>query len=294
MKTIVVAEAGLCHLGNLEEAKNLCLIAKAAKCSYVKFQKRSPPYYSTPKEDWDKDRNTPFGVMNTLKYREKLEFEAYHYAQISEYCKNIGIKWAASAWDKNAVDFLNRDDVDLIKVPSAKLTDLELIEKVWSCFKDKIIVLSTGMSTHYDIINTVSLINSLDQGYYRHHSLFKKRYLLSCNSTYPIENLSEINLNRIKVLKELTNWHIGFSDHSYLLHTTIVAVALGAEMVERHICSTKHGIIHPDAQASVLPWGLQKMVNGIEEIEQAMGDGKIEVYDSEIPIRNKLRGIDVL
>lgn len=283
MNTITIAEAGLNHLGNLDEAKNLCLIAKAAGCDYIKFQKRSAPFYGTPENERDKDRNTPFGVMNTLKYREKLEFETYEYAQISEYCRQIGIKWTASVWDLNSVVFLRNRDIDLVKIPSCKITDFELIELVCKLFYDRTIVLSTGMSTENEIHRAVALIN---------HKHIGDKYLLSCNSSYPIENLSQINLNRINTLKNKYSpfWKIGFSDHSYLLHTTIASVALGATMIERHICSTKHGTVHPDAEASVLPWGLMKMINGIREVEQAMGDGKIEVYDSELPIRKKLRG----
>jgi len=273
----IIAEIGINHNGDLSIAKKLIDIAKVAGCDVVKFQKRNPDV-CVPEHQKSVMRDTPWGRMTYLEYKYKVEFEKKEYDEIDAYCKNVGIKWTASPWDLDSLDFLNQyDSLPFIKIPSALLTDLELIKKTTQTGKK--IIISTGMSTLDEVDAAVNTIKGTNA-----NASFA---VLHCNSTYPAPN-NELNLNCIQTLKDRYNCQVGYSGHEFGLTTTIASVCLGATIIERHI-TIDRTMWGTDQMCSVEPQGLIKLVRGVKELQAALGDGKKVVTETEKPIRDKLR-----
>ena len=272
----VIAEIGINHNGDLSIAKKLIDIAKVAGCDVVKFQKRNPDV-CVPEHQKTVMRDTPWGRMSYLDYKYKVEFNQIEYDEIDVYCKNNEIKWTASPWDLDSLDFLNQYDIPFIKIPSALLTDLELIRE--STKTGKKIIISTGMSTIDEIDNAVNAIKEVNE---------KASYaILHCNSTYPAPN-NELNLKCIETLKNKYKCEVGYSGHEFGLTTTIASICLGATIIERHI-TLDRTMWGTDQMCSVEPQGLIKLVRGIKELNDAIGDGIKVVTETEKPIRDKLR-----
>ena len=146
--TYIIGEIGLNHNGCLDTALDLVDVAKECGCDAVKFQKREPRV-CTPKSEWDKVRETPWGDMSYIEYREKIEFGIYDYDEINNYCIDINIDWSASAWDLESLEFLSVYKLPYIKIPSAKITDYTLLREANRLFDN--IIISTGMSTLNEI-----------------------------------------------------------------------------------------------------------------------------------------------
>lgn len=274
-KTYIIAEIGINHNGDLDIAKRLIDIAALSGCDAVKFQKRNPDV-CVPEHQKNIMRDTPWGTMTYLEYKYRVEFEKAEYDEIDRYCAEKGIKWSASPWDMNSLEFLQQYELPFIKLPSAMLTNNELVE---ACAKSgKKLILSTGMSTEEEIDIAVSLIR-------KHTENFA---ILHCNSTYPAP-IIELNLSTIATLKNKYKCEVGYSGHEFRIGTTVAAVYLGATILERHI-TLDRTMWGTDHLSSVEPQGLIKLVKGVRELEEAYGDGIIQVTESEKPIRTKLRG----
>ena len=212
-----------------------------------------------------------------------MEFGKEEYDEIDRYCKEQGIAWSASPWDLDSVEFLTQYDIPFIKLPSASLTDDNLLSACVEKFPK--VIFSTGMSTEEEVNHAVEVLRYAQLHYNKKHPIG----LLHCNSTYPAP-VNELNLSAIKTLKEkYPDFIIGYSGHEMLLGTTVASVLLGAEIIERHITLDRN-MEGSDHSASVTPHGLFKLVSGIRELEQAYGDGVIQVTESEKPVREKLRG----
>jgi N-acetylneuraminate synthase len=270
----VIAEIGLNHNGSVELAKRLVDAAVLAGCDAVKFQKRTPEL-STPPEQRNVPRETPWGTMTYLEYRYKVEFGKDEYAEIDRYCRDRKIAWFASCWDEPSVDFIAQFDPPAYKVASASLTDHALLTHTIKTGKP--IMLSSGMSTAAEIDDGVGLVPNA------------QLLLFHATSTYPCPP-AELNLRLVPALKAKFDCPIGYSGHEVGLQTTVAAVALGANMVERHI-TLDRAMWGSDQAASVEPSGFARLVRDIRVVEQAMGDGIKKVYDSELPIRKKLRRV---
>ena len=284
MKTYVIAEIGLNHNGDLNIAKKLIDIASAAGCDSVKFQKRNPDV-CVPEDEKSKIRKTPWGEMTYLEYKYKVEFGKEEYDEIDRYCNERDIDWSASPWDLDSLEFLLQYDIPYIKIPSAMLTNDELL--ITSRDTGKKVILSTGMSTMEEIDHAVVLLKSAItvEPYYE---LAGNIVLLHCNSTYPAP-IEELNLSAIKTLKERYNCEVGYSGHEFRLGTSVAAVYLGATYIERHI-TLDRSMWGSDQLSSVEPQGLFKLMSGIRELEQARGDGSIHITESEKKVRKHLRG----
>ena len=273
--TFVIAEIGINHNGDLNSAKQLIKVAKDAGCDAVKFQKRTPEI-STPKNQWNKLRETPWGEMTYIDYRHKVEFSIPEYEELDKYAKNLDIIWFASCWDSQAVKDIEKFNVPIYKIAYASLTDEEMISEVLKT--DKSIILSTGMSSLEEINKTVDFIGNNELA------------ILHTTSTYPCKP-EELNLNVIKTyFEDFPDNIIGYSGHETGLVTTAVAVSMGAKIIERHI-TLDRSMWGTDQAASIEPQGLMSLIKYIRTVEKAMGDGKKIVYESEIPIKNKLRRI---
>ena len=279
MKTYIIAEIGINHNGDIDKAKVLIDIAATAGCDVVKFQKRNPDI-CVPEHQKKIKRKTPWGEMTYLDYKYKIEFGKEEYDEIDSYCKKRGIEWSASPWDRDSLDFLLNYDIPFIKIPSAMLTNLTLINAAALSGKD--VILSTGMSTKDEIDAAVNVLK-----YNTQFSNYKYS-LLHCNSTYPAQ-LKDLNLVRIKTLKERYGCEVGYSGHEFRLGTSVAAIYLGATIIERHI-TLDRSMGGTDQLSSVEPQGLFKLVSGIRELEEAYGTPDIIPTKGEEQIRRKLRG----
>jgi len=283
MKTQIIAEIGINHNGDLRIAKKLIDIAEFAGCDVVKFQKRNPDV-CVPEHQKGVMKDTPWGRMTYLDYKHKVEFGATEYHLIDAYCKDKGIDWTVSVWDLDSVEFITPYDVPFIKIPSALLTDYELIRECSKRFKK--LVLSTGMSTIGEIDKAVKSMGC-EVGNYDSQMRKCEFALLHCNSTYPAP-VDELNLSCISTLKKRYGCEVGYSGHEYGLTTTISSLCFGATIIERHITLDK-SMWGSDHMSSVEPHGLIKLVRGIRELESAIGNGVKVVTDGEKPIKDKLR-----
>ena len=272
----IIAEIGINHNGDLSIAKKLIDIAKVAGCDVVKFQKRNPDV-CVPEHQKTIMRDTPWGKMTYLEYKYKVEFGQREYDEIDVYCKDKKIKWTASPWDLDSLDFLNQYDIPFIKIPSALLTNLELIKE--SVKTGKKIIISTGMSTIEEVDAAVNAIKEVNAN--------SSYAILHCNSTYPAPN-NELNLKCIETLQNRYQCEVGYSGHEFGLTTTIASICLGATIIERHI-TLDRTMWGTDQMCSVEPQGLIKLVRGIKELNNALGDGVKVVTETEKPIRAKLR-----
>lgn len=267
----IIAEIGINHNGSLGLAKKMIDEAVMAGCDAVKFQKRTVTKVYTP-EELDVYRPNYYGSTNRdLKLGLELSFEDY--VEIDKYCKEKKIMWFASCWDMESVDFIEQFDVPCHKVASAMLTDDEFLLRLKKLQKP--ILLSTGMSTMDEIRHAVKLIGE------------DNLVLYHCTSTYPNDH-TEINLRVIEEFRKEYSCPIGYSGHEKGLLPSILSIELGAASVERHI-TIDRTLWGSDQAASLEPEGLRRMVRDIREVKKVLGDGKKVVYDSEIPIRKKLR-----
>mgnify|MGYP003952114983 FL=1 len=269
----MVAEIGINHNGSLDTAKKLIDVAVDSGCDAVKFQKRTIEIVYS-KEELSRPRESPFGVTNG-DLKKGLEFDLEEYSAINKYCKEKEITWFASCWDEASVDFIEQFDPPCYKIASASLTDDNLLKHHRKYGKP--IILSTGMSSMQEIEHAVAVLGTDDL------------IILHSTSTYP-SDLEELNLRVITTLKKKFPSPIGYSGHEVGLHTSLAAVVLGGCMLERHI-TLDRSLWGSDHSASVEPHGLQKLVRDIRVCERALGNGVKQVYDSEIPIRQKLRRI---
>ena len=273
--TYIVSEIGINHNGKLEDAKRLIDASMLAGVDAVKFQKRTPEL-CVPPEQRDKMRETPWGYISYLDYRYKVEFGEQEYAAIDAYCAERNLQWFVSVWDEPSVDFMEPFDPVCYKVPSASLTDHDLLRRVRATGKP--ILLSTGMSTMEQIEAAAEVLGTDDL------------LINHATSTYPCDP-EELNLAAINTLREKFPCPIGYSGHEVGLIPTVVAVALGACSVERHVTLDRANW-GSDQAASVEPGGFQRLVKYIRVTETALGDGVKRVYESEQKSLAKLRRVN--
>ena len=271
----VIAEIGINHNGSLDLAKLLIDGAVRAGVDVVKFQKRTPEI-CTPAGQWDVERDTPWGRLKYIDYRRRVEFSAEQYAEIDAHCKAKGIAWTASCWDDPSVDVIAAFDPPFLKAASACLTDHGLLRKMKDTGKP--LIISTGMSTLEEIDDAVQALGTDDL------------LIAHSTSTYPCPP-AELNLRMIRTLMDLyPGVPIGYSGHETGLATTIAAVALGAEFVERHV-TLDRALWGSDQAASVELGGLERLVRDIRDAESSLGDGVKRVYESEQGARARLRRV---
>ena len=267
-----VAEIGINHNGNLDIAKQMIDVAARYGVDAVKFQKRTPEL-CVPPEQRNQLRDTPWGYITYLEYREKVEFNREQYLEIDRYCLEKGITWFASVWDLPSVDFLEQFKPVCYKIPSAQLTDHDLLKKVRASGRP--VILSTGMSTMDQIHAAVDVVGT------------DNLLITHTTSSYPCEP-EELNLRVIQTLRDTFPVPVGYSGHEVGLIPSAVAVALGACLVERHI-TLDRAMWGTDQAASVEPEGVEKLVKYLRVTEQSLGNGIKKVYDSEKPSLKKLR-----
>jgi N-acetylneuraminate synthase len=270
---MVIAEIGINHNGDLKLCKDLIEASTKAGCEVVKFQKRTVETVFSA-EELGRPRESPFGTTNG-DLKRALEFGPEDYEAIDEFCDSLGVGWTASCWDEGAVDVIEAFNPPFYKIASASLTDDALLRHHRETGRP--VVLSTGMSTLAEIDHAVEILDT------------DKLVLLHCTSTYP-SSADELNLRAIQSLSDRYGVPVGYSGHEQELSTTVAAVALGACVIERHV-TLDRGMWGSDQPASLQPDELARLVTDIRGVERALGDGHKRVYDSELPIRAKLRRI---
>ena len=274
-KPYLIGEIGINHNGDLDIAKKLIDAVNACGWDCAKFQKRNPDV-CVPEHQKNKMRETPWGNIRYIDYKHKVEFNKREYNIIDKYVKDKNIDWSSSIWDLDSLDFIMNYDIPFIKIPSAMITSHNLVKE---CAKSqKTIIMSTGMSEVSEIDEAVNLI-------LKHND---KLVLMHTNSSYPTP-IDEINLRLIPFLKERYGCVVGYSGHEADLEPTVVAVALGAQVVERHI-TLSHSMWGTDHQSSLEVHAMNMLRKRIKDIKAILGSNEKRVTESEIEVRKKLRG----
>ena len=289
--TYIIAEIGINHNGDLNIAKKLIDTAVMSGCDAVKFQKRNPDV-CVPDHQKDIIRDTPWGKMSYLEYKHKIEFGKEEYDKINSYCKERGIVWSASPWDLDSLEFLSQYNVPFIKIPSAMITNEDLMFAAKKTGKK--VIISTGMSTFNEIERAITILKlpgdtaETLRPFHLNETADNNFAILHCNSTYPAP-LNELNLSAIKTLKDRFKCEVGYSGHEFRLGTSVAAIYLGATIIERHI-TLDRTMWGSDQLASIEPAGLFKLVKGIRDIENALGgNNKRQILPSELKKLKSLR-----
>lgn len=273
LPVFVVAEIGINHNGDVALAKRLIGAAASSGADAVKFQKRTiDVVYSD--EELGRPRESPFGATNG-DLKRGLEFDRAEYDEIDAFCRSIGIPWFASCWDEGSVDFIAAYEPPCFKIASASLTDDELLRHTRAIGKP--IILSTGMSSLEEIDHAVEVLGN------------DELVITHTTSTYP-SSVEELNLRVIEELHARYRVPVGYSGHEVGLGTSLCAAVLGACMIERHI-TLDRAMWGSDQAASVEPQGIARLVKDVRAWEHARGDGIKRVYESELPVREKLRRV---
>jgi N-acetylneuraminate synthase len=273
-KPYFIGEIGINHNGDMQIAKKLMDAVFACDWNCVKFQKRNPDA-CVPEKQKNVIRDTPWGKMTYLEYKYKIEFGKTEYDYIDTYCRGKPLDWTASIWDPDSLHFILDYKVPFIKIPSALLTNLDLIKE--AAQTDIPLIVSSGMSTFEEIDTAMNLI--IKYGV--------KPILMHTNSSYPTPN-TELNLNLIPILKKRYDCIIGYSGHEYDLEPTVIAVALGAQVIERHI-TLSHNLWGTDQKSSLEVHAMDLLKKRANDVWTMLGSYEKFVTPSEIPIREKLR-----
>jgi len=272
-KVIIIAEAGVNHNGDFENAKKLILAAANAGADYVKFQTfKADKLVSkdAQKAEYQKANLEEDGVTQ-YEMLKKLEMpEQWHY-ELIKYANECGIKFLSTGFDEDSIDFLDSLNIDLFKVPSGEITNKPYLVHIAK--KGKPIVISTGMSNLQEIKEAVDVLQNLQ--------VDKKQItILHCNTEYPTP-MQDVNLLAMNTIKNELGVKVGYSDHTLGIEVPIAAAALGAVLIEKHFTLDRN-MIGPDHLASLTPEELKQMVNSIRNIELAIsGDGVKVASESE-------------
>lgn len=289
----VIAEIGINANGSMENARKLIDAAADAGAQCVKLQKRTiDKVYSA--EFLAQPREHPLSTDQTQRgQKTALEFSPEQHSELSTYARARGLDYSVSCWDTQAVEEMvsTIPDLPFLKLASASLTDMPVIE---ACKATELpLIASTGMSTLgevYDFVDAWDVFYE-DSEYEEHYvpgETSERLVLLHSCSAYPADD-ADLNLKAIKTLRTATGFLTGYSGHERGIATSVAAAAIGACVIERHITldRTMYG---SDQAASMEPHGFKRMVRDIRAVEAALGDGEKRVMDSEVPIREKLRG----
>ncbi|MBF7048979.1 N-acetylneuraminate synthase [Campylobacter volucris] len=278
-KTIIIAEAGVNHNGDINIAKKLIEAASEAGADYVKFQSfiASDCVSKIAKKASYQLENTDEN-QSQLDMIKKLELDEKAHEELIKHCNKCGIKFLSTPFDLKSIELLARLNVELFKIPSGELTNYPYLKKIASY--DKNIILSTGMATLLEIQNALNVL--ISNGIQR-----EKIIILHCNSEYPTP-FEDVNLKAMQTLKETFDLPVGYSDHTLGISVPIAAVTMGACVIEKHFTLDKT-MQGPDHKASLDINELKAMVKSIRDIEQALGDGVKKPSKSEMKNINIVR-----
>lgn len=271
-RTIVIAEAGVNHNGSLDIAKELVDAAAEAGADYVKFQTFRTESLLVKDASMAEYQKRNLGLRSGSQYEmlKKLELNKSDHFELIEYCSQRGIKFLSTAFDLDSVNFLKSLNLDYWKIPSGEITNYPYLRAI-AQYSGKVIM-STGMCTLDDINNALSVLTRF--GTERHNIT-----LLHCNTGYPTP-MADVNLRAMVEMKSIFGTGVGYSDHTVGIEIPVAAVALGAEIIEKHF-TLSHRMSGPDHVASLEPDELKSMVKSIRNIELALGSGAKDITGSE-------------
>ena len=278
---MIIADIGINHNGSLENALELIKACKDIGVDVVKFQKRDLDTCFT-KQQLMEVKVTPFGKMPYGAYKYMIELSLEQYKAIDNYCKEINMPWTASVWDIPSLEFIMRFDVPFIKIPSALNTNLELLKAVKRTHKP--VVISSGMSELTEFKTAFYYI-------YPYWTIGQNITILACTSIYPCPE-DKCNINYINTLKtEFPHYNIGYSGHEKGIGPTLLAHALGARVIERHITLDKN-MVGSDQSSSLDINEFSLLITELKQIDKILGTGTKQLDDEELKVRKKLRYFD--
>ncbi|MCI8673756.1 MAG: N-acetylneuraminate synthase [Lachnospiraceae bacterium] len=267
-KITIIAEAGVNHNGDLETAKKLVKAAKECGADIVKFQTFHVDSLVSGRAEMAQYQKENIGVNESQKKMlEKLALSQEAFVILSDYCREIGIRFLSTPFDIDSVRFLNSLQ-DMWKIPSGEITNYPYLVEIAETGKD--VILSTGMSTLYEVREAVDVLKKKGAG---------KLTLLHCTTQYPTP-MQDVNLKAIETLRKNFGCEVGYSDHTPGIEIAVAAAAVGAVIIEKHFTLDKN-MNGPDHKASLEPEELKAMVMAVRNVETAMGDGEKKVSNSE-------------
>lgn len=280
MRTLIIAEAGVNHNGDLSMARQLIDAAAEAGADIVKFQTfKADRLVTASAKKAEYQMATTAADESQYDMIRKLELSEAMHEQLIAHCKLRGIEFFSTAFDIESLDYLMSLGMQRIKIPSGEITNLPYLRRVGSF--DKPVILSTGMSSLGEIENAV---NALEQPGLSRQQIT----VLHCNTEYPVP-MNEVNLRAMLSIRDAFGVKVGFSDHTEGIEVAIAAVALGGCVIEKHFTLDRN-LPGPDHRASIEPSELTRLVSSIRNIELAMGDGIKRANRSEarnLPIVRK-------
>lgn len=257
----IIAEAGVNHNASIELAYQLCDKAKEAGVDAVKFQTWVTEKIicrNTQMADYQKNNlGSDDSQFDMLK---KLELSYDSFAKIKQYCDSIGIEFLSTGDTPEDIDYLISLGMDKIKLGSGDITNVPFLRYIGSL--EMPIIISTGMCNLVDVAYAYEILEKAGA---------KNIIVLHCTTNYPCQ-MNEVNLKAMLTVKEALKCRVGYSDHTMGIEVPIAAVALGAEVIEKHFTLNKT-MEGPDHKASLEPNELKEMVQKIRNIENALGDG---------------------
>jgi len=266
----IIAEAGVNHNGRLDLALRLCDAAKEAGVDAVKFQTWITEDLLTENTDLAEYQKAGLeSESSQYEMLKKLELSHDIFRKIKAYCEKIGIPFLSTPDEPRSLDFLLSIGMGVIKVGSGEVTNIPYLRYIGS--KNRDVILSTGMSSLGEVERAYNELLSAGS---------KSVALLHCTTNYPCP-MDEVNLNAMITMKNAFNTKVGYSDHTMGIEIPIAAVAMGAEIIEKHFTLDRN-MEGPDHKASLDTVDLCKMVSCIRNIEQALGDGIKKPNESEI------------
>ncbi len=270
-KVVIVAEAGVNHNGSFEMACRLADEAKRAGADYVKFQTGIPEnVISVRAEQAEYQKHNTGTSESQLDMVRKIMLRPDDFKPLKEYCDSIGIRFLSTPFDLDSIDILKPLEMDLWKIPSGEITNLPYLRKIASMGQP--VVMSTGMSRLGEVDDAVGVL--LDGGL-----TLDMITLLHCNTEYPTP-YTDVNLRAMLTLRDAIGCRVGYSDHTLGIEVPVAAVAMGAEVIEKHFTLDKT-LPGPDHVASLEPAELKAMVSAIRHTEAALGSGRKDVSPSE-------------
>lgn len=280
MKTLIIAEAGVNHNGDMRLARQLIDIAADAGVDIVKFQTFSADRLVSINAEKAKYQIDSTGAEESqYEMIKRLELTPDMHNALIAHCKLKGVQFFSTAFDSRSVDLLLDLGINFFKIPSGEITNLPYLRHIGAYGKE--VILSTGMSTLDEVEAALKVLESAGTS---RDSIT----VLHCNTEYPTP-MSDVNLNAMMTIRDKLGVKVGYSDHTLGIEVSVAAVALGATVIEKHFTLDRF-LPGPDHKASLEPRELKNMVKAIRNIEQAMGDGIKKPSNSEIkniPIARK-------
>lgn len=260
-KTLIIAEAGDNHNGSRELAFQLIDKAVEAGADCVKFQTFiTEEIISKRAEKAEYQKAATGSDESQYQMVKKLELSFEQFRELQKYAEERGITFLSTPFDIPSVEFLDSINIPCFKIPSGEITNLPYLIKIAETGRD--VIMSTGMAELNEIENAINILREYGSG---------DISLLHCNTEYPTP-YEDVNLCAMLTLKEKFGVKVGYSDHTQGIEVPIAAVALGAEIIEKHF-TLDHNMEGPDHKASLEPDELKQMVDGIRNTEKALGNG---------------------